>query len=419
MGHQQAGRLDAAEEAYRELLDKVPERADVWHLLGVLAHQRGEHAVAVERIGRAIALRPDQPLYHSNQGLMHSALGQAELATASYRRAIELDPDFAQAHYHLGVLALGAGDDATAAAHFRDAVERRPGLSEGWYNLGLACKRQDLAHEALEAFQRALDIDPGYVQALQNLGNTLHGLQRDDEAREAYERLVELEPSSGVAQHMVAALDGARTDRCPPAFVTTLFDGYAAEFESVLVGALSYAAPAELRALLPEAAGPEPHVRHAIDLGCGTGLMGRQIRSLCRRLSGVDLSTKMVEQARAAGVYDTLVVGDLCDFLRETEPGFDLVVAADALNYLGDLDPCFAAVAAGAAPGARFVLSLERGLDGDYHLTRSGRYVHHEAYVRRLAEQHRLTVRALRTTTLRQERGEPVEGMLLLLEAPR
>jgi protein O-GlcNAc transferase len=41
--HYQAGRLQEAEQIYRQILAVEPNHADVWHLLGVIAHQMGRH----------------------------------------------------------------------------------------------------------------------------------------------------------------------------------------------------------------------------------------------------------------------------------------------------------------------------------------------------------------------------------------
>ena len=56
--HHQANRLDAAERLYRHLLGVEPGHADALHLLGVLLHQRGLHAQAVELIERALSVNP-------------------------------------------------------------------------------------------------------------------------------------------------------------------------------------------------------------------------------------------------------------------------------------------------------------------------------------------------------------------------
>ena len=55
--HHQAGRLQAAEQIYRQILAVEPDHADALHLLGVIASQSGRHEDAVQYIGRAIRLQ--------------------------------------------------------------------------------------------------------------------------------------------------------------------------------------------------------------------------------------------------------------------------------------------------------------------------------------------------------------------------
>ena len=69
--HHQAGRLQAAEQIYRQILAVEPNHPDALHLLGVIAHQVGQHEVAVEHIGRAIGLNGNVAAFHSNLGAVH------------------------------------------------------------------------------------------------------------------------------------------------------------------------------------------------------------------------------------------------------------------------------------------------------------------------------------------------------------
>ncbi len=72
--HHQAGRLQAAEEIYRRILAVEPNQADAIHLLGVIAGQAGHHEMAVEYIGRAIALRRTEAPFHNNLGEAYRGL---------------------------------------------------------------------------------------------------------------------------------------------------------------------------------------------------------------------------------------------------------------------------------------------------------------------------------------------------------
>ena len=50
---------------------------------GVVRHQQGQHRLAAELIGKAMALRPDVAVYHASLAEVHRALGQLENAVAS------------------------------------------------------------------------------------------------------------------------------------------------------------------------------------------------------------------------------------------------------------------------------------------------------------------------------------------------
>src|SRR5689334_9174808 len=96
-----AGQLAEAERTYRQILSSDSKHADSLHLLGVIAHQRGDHGQAVELIRQAIAGKPFPP-FHNNLGLALMALGRASEAEREFARAIALNPNYAEAHSSVG-----------------------------------------------------------------------------------------------------------------------------------------------------------------------------------------------------------------------------------------------------------------------------------------------------------------------------
>ena len=87
----------------------------------------------------------------------------------------------------------------------------------------------------------------------------------------------------------------------PAAYVRTLFDQYAPRFDAALTEGLAYRGPALLRDAIETAcaAARRPmRFPDMLDLGCGTGLAGAAFRPFVRRLTGVDLSDRMVAVAR-------------------------------------------------------------------------------------------------------------------------
>jgi len=175
--HQQ-GRLDEAEAIYRAILDAAPETADAEHLLGLIMHQRGDHAAALAGIDRAIALNDGVVLYHANRARVLTALGEHERSLSAARRALALEPANPESMSDLAgaLLRLGRAPEALEAAS--KAVALSPGLQAARINLALA--HFDVALAAQEAgdlerseehYKASLVIDPERVEALVNLGN--------------------------------------------------------------------------------------------------------------------------------------------------------------------------------------------------------------------------------------------------------
>ena len=193
--HHQAGRLQAAEQIYRQILAVEPTHADALHLLGVVANQSGQHATAIECIARAIALRGTEAAFHNNLGEAYRALRRTPEAVARYRRALELKPDFAEAHYNLGLALKEQGMVDEAVACYRRALELKPDYAKAHNNLGNAFREQGKLDEAVACCRRALELRPDFAEAHYILGNAFKDQAKLEEAVASYRRALELKPS--------------------------------------------------------------------------------------------------------------------------------------------------------------------------------------------------------------------------------
>ena len=198
--HHQAGRLEAAEQIYRQILALQPDHAGAWHLLGLVAYQAGKQPLAVQYIEYAIRLSADVAAFHSNLGLAYRALGRLDDAAACWRRAVELEPNFAAAHGNLGNVLQELGRPDQAVACHRRALELRPDFAEAHYNLGSALKDQGKLDEAIACYRRALELNPQYVEAYNNLGIACKDQGKLDEAVACFRRALELKPGYAEAQ---------------------------------------------------------------------------------------------------------------------------------------------------------------------------------------------------------------------------
>ena len=198
--HHQAGRLQAAEQIYRQILQVEPNHPDAIHLLGMIAYQAGKHAAAVEYIRRAIGLRGTSATFHNNLGNVLMDQGKRDEAVACYRRALELKPDYAAAHSNLGNAFWDQGKLDEAVACYRRALDLKPDYAEAYNNLGAALKDQGKLDEAVTCYRRALELKSGYADAHNNLGVALVSQGKLNEAVACYSRVLELDPERAEAR---------------------------------------------------------------------------------------------------------------------------------------------------------------------------------------------------------------------------
>lgn len=274
----------------------------------------------------------------------------------------------------------------------------------------------DLA-AAADVMLQALEIAPSWAYGWFRLGEMHAGAQDADAAAAAFRRVLELDPSDRAGASLKLHLAGATgaLAAMPAAFVETLFDQYARTFETSLVEKLGYRAPDLVRdAIL--AVHPARFVC-AVDLGCGTGLMGERLRPVCDRLEGYDLSTGMLKRAQAKRIYDLVEQADLT-VLRFDTPRADLVVAADVFIYVGALETAFANVRSMLLPGGLFAFTVEAlgGADG-FGLLDTRRFAHARAYVDGALAGAGFRILSATTQVIRRDREAQVEGLVVTARA--
>ncbi|MBI4880460.1 MAG: methyltransferase domain-containing protein [Planctomycetes bacterium] len=273
---------------------------------------------------------------------------------------------------------------------------------------------------SLACQQRACELAPGDPGAWCSLGEMALVAGERAAAAAAYRRYLALAPDDAEVEHLLFALRGepppARaSDQC----VRLLYQRFAGFYEHNMREELGYAAPERLLEALAPFLPPAARSLAVLDLGCGTGFFGAAAREFARELVGVDLSPEMAEQAARRGVYDRIDVGELTAWLAGNAQRFDLAAACDVLIHFGDLEIPLRAAAAALAPGGLLGFTVERASCDGWLLTDSGRYAHGAPHVRAGAALAGLEVLVLKEAFLRLEYGEPVAGLIAVLQAAR
>lgn len=193
--HFQSGDLQAAEGLCRRLLKKQPKDADAWHILGLIARDQGKNDLALNLVGKAIALNPGAAIFRLNYGVVLQRMDRVAEAAQCYRAAISLKKDYALAYHNHAQCLQAQGLLDEAITEYQNGITFDPNNPMLHHNLGAAFKAQGKLAAALSCFERALVLKPDYSLAHYNHGVTLQALGRLDDAVRHYERAIALEPA--------------------------------------------------------------------------------------------------------------------------------------------------------------------------------------------------------------------------------
>ena len=276
---------------------------------------------------------------------------------------------------------------------------------------------------AAELMSQALDLVPDWAAGWDLLGS-YHERSGDVAAAISAWRQLEALDDEGIfgARLKLAAHNaGPAGEGTAVSYVEALFDQYAPQFEDALVGKLGYRVPDILDHMVAEemaALGIERFAK-AVDLGCGTGLMGERLRGKVEFLEGVDISAAMIAETARKGIYDSLQKAELVATLNARRADADLMTAADVFIYCGALQPVLAALVPALKPGGLVAFSLEAH-DGEEELflRPSLRYAHGVAATKDALVVAGLDVLRFETAVLRFDRGAPITGMLVVARKP-
>ena len=325
-----------------------------------------------------------------DQAIEHHINGQLDQALGLYVQALQEDPR------------------TPGVADLISAILRT------YLELALALMKTGRDKEAIRSFQRVLAIQPDESVAHAYLSRLFISNNDLPQATRHLRHYLRLVPEDHIGARMLLAYTGAESvpERPASAYITRLYDNYAASYDQKLVGSLHYQCPQLIRAAL------ERHCQDKVailDLGCGTGLCGQAVSALATRLDGVDLSPQMIAKARQRAIYNELAVGDLYPFLEKKAKCYDVLVAAGVFEHIGDPRRVFRAAFGALRGSGLFIFTAEDNPTRELSVNSSGYYMHGRAYLAERAVQCGFAVSSLESATLRRDNGVAVRGLCVVL----
>ena len=410
------GQLDVAVEYFEKALAIKPDYTEVNYNLGLTLQELGQLDAAVESYKKALAVNPNYAEAHNNLGVTLKELGQLDSAVECYEKAITTQPDYAEAHNNLGLAFYELDQVDAAVESYKKALAIKPDYAEVNYNLGNALNDLGQLDDAVKSYEKALAIKPDYAEAHNNLGNVFKDLGQLDDAVKSYERALAIKPDYLVPQHMINALTGNTSTEPPKEYVKNLFDDYAEGFDDSLIKQLGYKLPFLMKELILNLDPLRNKFEKVIDLGCGTGLTGIELRDISNNLTGIDISSNMVAKTRELDVYDRLIEGDVVDILSSSKEKYDLFIALDVFIYIGELTKMFKTVRQCCNKNALFIFSIEAQEEDGYSLLKSARYSHSESYILKTASVAFKVIYSQKVN-LRKEKEGWIKGKIFIMQA--
>jgi Flp pilus assembly protein TadD len=239
-----SGDLEGAERVFSQALRQGVRTSLVFHNLGVIAQQRGDHTLAVSRFRQAIALQPEYGPSRLLLGVSLLALGRNAEAISQLQRSSRSLPKEPQAHLQLAKAYEVSDNWIAAVEELQQAADLAPQEAEYSYLLGRAWTRlsawsyQRLArlnpdsarlHQALgqeyamagkyelaiAAYQEAARSDPKLPEIHLALALLLLELKKTDEASAEINLELKLVPESKAALETRARVEAAKTAASP------------------------------------------------------------------------------------------------------------------------------------------------------------------------------------------------------------
>lgn len=97
------------EQAWRRIIEKNPNYANSYNMLGYLELNRGNYDLAIEYMQKYAFLAPDLANPHDSLGEVYLALGRYEEAESEFQTSVRMQPDFYHSLINLGKVYLARG----------------------------------------------------------------------------------------------------------------------------------------------------------------------------------------------------------------------------------------------------------------------------------------------------------------------
>ncbi len=240
-------RYDDAHSELNRAIENEPQKNKLRILRAQLRFDTGDLIGATQDAAEAVVLDRTDPSAKALLGMLMLELGHNQDALTCLTDAVDTAPHSASFREGLAAAEEATGQPEAAKATLATGIALAPGRVELRSAAILLHVRHREFAEAVRLAEEARSAGIADACVFGLKGHALSSLGRHEEAGEAYREALKLGPNDPYVRHLVASsgfLPGAK--RAPPEYLSTIFDGYAARFETHLVE-LGYRIPGLVR----------------------------------------------------------------------------------------------------------------------------------------------------------------------------
>jgi type IV pilus assembly protein PilF len=142
--------------------------ADLNMRLGLKYLQRGDYAIALEKLEKALKQNPNLPSAHNTIAILYQRLEENDKAESHFKEAIARQPDYSAAYNNYGVFLCQQERYREAEQNFLKAVQNPlyESPAQAYENAGLCVNRIPDQTLAEKYFRKALQLDPDLSKSL-------------------------------------------------------------------------------------------------------------------------------------------------------------------------------------------------------------------------------------------------------------
>lgn len=304
-----------------------------------------------------------------------------------------------------------------ALLHLKKAINLNDKCYKCHYSMAKIYDKLSKFEFSLFHLKKVIKIRPDFHDILFSIAQCYRKMADEENMLDYINKTLEKIPEHPGANHFLASLNKEIRSQYSAEYTEDLFDRYADHFEDHLVISLKYKVPFIIKDKLKSLNLSKNS--KVLDLGCGTGLLGRTIIEEYPNIVGVDISTNMIKETRKKEIYSELYISDIYEFLLQNDKKFDLIIAADVFIYIGDIETIFFELKKCLTSNGYFIFTIELSSEiniKNFQLAKTGRFSHDIDYIESLCNNIGLEIVEKEEVILREENKIGQKGVIFVLK---